>query len=70
MIERAEYLKKCQTFAVLSEGRVMYQGMRFYPYALKIWFTPKGETRNTAILKDSMGCIVECRLEEVEDIHE
>lgn len=69
-MDRVDFLKKCQRCAVTSEGTVHYQGIECRPIALKIWFTNKGDTVNSAILTDSRGFYIECRLEEVEEIHE
>ena len=52
-MERKHYLELCQKNAVNPDGvNVIYEGHKYYPLSLKIWFNWKGETKNTAEMLD------------------
>lgn len=52
-MDRKKYLELCQKNAVQPNSVILiYQGGRYYPLALKIWFNGNGETNNTAEMVD------------------
>lgn len=77
-MDRKEYLQLCQKCSVLPERSfgtknvpleltVMYNGIRYYPAELRIWFDKNGNTRNTAVLHDMYAnSVTNCDLERVE----
>ena len=68
-MERKRYLELCQRNAVSPDSvNVIYQGCKYYPIALKIWFNGKGETKNTAEMVD---CVSKTKLyANVKDVSE
>lgn len=66
MIDRKLYLELCQRNAVGGVSVVMYEGVKYYPVMLQIWFNDKGEPQNTAVLQDlNLKSFINCRLQDV-----
>lgn len=52
-MERRRFLELCQRNAIDPDSvNVIYQGCKYHPIALKIWFNSKGEAKNTAEMID------------------
>ncbi len=66
-MERKRYLELCQKNAVkIHSVNVIYQGGRYYPLALKIWFDGEGKTKNTAEMVDcNAGSKLYCDVKDV-----
>jgi hypothetical protein len=69
MIERKRYLELCRKNSVSPNSvNLIYQGSKYYPLALKIWFDGNGKTRNTAEMVD---CVSRTKLYcDVKDVSE
>ena len=68
-MERKRYLELCQKNMVdINSVKVIYDGMEYYPRALKIWFDFDGRTKNTAEMAD---CKAHSKLYcDVKDVYE
>lgn len=66
-MERRKYLELCQKSAVGVGGALMeYNGIKYIPISLSLWFNDKGEGQNTAVLADLNGkSIINCRLQDI-----
>lgn len=66
-MERKHYLELCQKNAVKIESVfVEYNGSKYIPVALSLWFNEKGEGQNTAVMSDlNKNSIINCRLQDV-----
>ena len=50
-MDRKQYLELCQKNAVYPNSVfLLYDGIKYYPLALKVWFDGRGETKNTAVM--------------------
>ena len=68
-MERNRFLQLCQKEAVEPKSVIVYyDGAKYYPENLTIWFNGKGETQNTARLVSVVGCSMVCaRVSDVEE---
>lgn len=68
-MERKRYLQLCQKRAVGEKDVfVIYEGVEYIPISLSIWFNKKGETQNTAVLRDLNGkTFVNCRVIDIDE---
>lgn len=68
-MERNRFLQLCQKQAVEPKSVIVYyDGAKYYPENLTIWFNEKGETQNTARLVAVVGCSMVCaRVSDVEE---
>ena len=69
-MERKKYLELCQKNAVGIKGIfVKYNGVKYIPISLSLWFNDKGEGQNTVVLSDLSGkSIINCRLQDIEHL--
>lgn len=69
-MERKKYLQLCQKNAISPKSvKVLYDGLEYFPEAYQMDFNEKGETQNTAILKDikANSSLIYVNLKKVED---
>lgn len=65
-MERNLYLELCQRQAMKGGVMVEYVGIQFHPYAYELMFDSVGNTKHTAILKDTKAnSFVYCDLQDV-----
>lgn len=67
-MDRKEYLKLCQQFAVNGRARVKLDGILMSPYSYELSFDKSGNSIHSAILKDlKANSVTKCRLDKVEE---
>lgn len=60
-MERNRFLQLCQKEAIFPKSTIVYyDGMKYRPDNLTIWFNDKGEVQNTARLVAVVGCSALC----------
>ena len=69
MIDRKRFLELCQKNAINpNSAKVIYRNAEYYPIELTISFNSKGETNNSAILKDAnSNSYVRAKIEAVKE---
>ena len=68
-VERKRYLELCRDNSINPNSVIaLYQGGKYYPLCLKIWFNGNGEAKNTAEMID---CVSRTKLyADVKDLSE
>ena len=63
-------MELCRENAINSDSVIVCKdGVKYHPIAIKIWFTEKGETRNTAMLCDiKANSVVHLDIEEISEL--
>lgn len=71
-MERNRFLQLCQKEAAVPKSVIVYyDGAKYYPESLTIWFNEKGETQNTARLVAVVGFSGVCaRVSDVEEVQQ
>ena len=71
-MDRNRFLQLCQREAVVPKSVIVYyDGAKYYPENLTIWFNEKGETQNTARLVAVVGRSMVCaRVSDVEEVQQ
>lgn len=71
-MERNRFLQLCQKEAVVPKSVIVYyDGAKYYPENLTIWFNENGETQNTARRVAVVGCSMVCaRVSDVEEVQQ
>lgn len=64
-MDRTEYLQLCQQNSVKNDRLVLYNNIKYFPYAYKLMFK-NGQAIHTAVLKDTnSNSITYCNLKQV-----
>lgn len=67
-MERNEYLKLCQKYAIGCDIRVKYKETEYHPCRYELGFDKSGKSTHTAILKDlKANSVVYAMLENVKE---
>lgn len=65
-MQNRQYLELCQRSAIGAEVYVIYNGAKYIPCSLSIWFNDVGEMQSTAVLQDLNGkTIVNCKVKDL-----
>lgn len=70
-MDRKKYLEKCKAacmdYTDDDSLKVMFNGIKCYPYAYQLSFNPNGEPLHTAVLIDN-GTLMYARLADVKEV--